>query len=152
MADALGRAPFVGFAGIHFSITRDAEGVYRDWTFRPRVITRHIPGSNRADVQHMGTPPATVTWRLGFAPGTAYPAFVAKLGTQGRLTILAGREGSFTSAKGIVQAIHDQIYEHLDGVLLLAVEETAFQVDGYVECNATFMRAMNPLDGQAVSS
>lgn len=145
------RAPLIGFdsqasGGVRFRIARDGDGEYRDWDYRPTIVTDHIPGSNIAVSQYLGTPPVTVTWRLEFDDVAMYRRFRARLATTGTLTILAG----FSSAQGVVEVIQDYRYEHLDGVQLMAIEDVVFDIDGIVSCAATFQRAMDPVTGLAV--
>lgn len=146
------RAPLIGFDsrtsnGVRFRIARDGDGEYRDWEYRPEIVTDHIPGSNLAVSQYLGTPPATVAWSLEFDDVAMFRRFRARLATTGTLTILA----NYSSAQGIVEVIQDHRYEHLDGVQVLAIEDVVFDVDGVVTCNATFQRAMDPVTGRAVT-
>lgn len=138
--------PHIGFDGVRFSIVRGRGGEYPDWEYRPRIVTRHIPGSNTAVSQYLGTPPATVTWELEFDDVAMFRRFRAKLALSGTLTVLA----NFGSAQGVVEVIQDRVYEHLDAVQLLEIDGVAFDLDGVVTCSATFQRAMNPLTGLAV--
>lgn len=141
-------ASLIGFDDIRFTILiTGREDVYPGWRFAPTIVTRHIPGSNRAIVQHMGTPPASLSLRLEMADVDAYRALLARIGTVGSLVLLA----DFTSARGAVWHEHDRDYERLDDVLLAGLADEAFRVGGEVEVTATFQRAMNPLTGKAVT-
>lgn len=145
-----GYAPFVGFDGIPLHIDADqASGVYPDWVWQPVIEVRHIPGSNRSVVQHMGCPPATIVMHLWFAQDRDYRSFLRKQGVTGRLTLLA----RFTSAVGVVEHLVNTDYEHLDDVTLIRVSGPTYLAgDQGVECDATFIRAMDPLTGLAVTS
>lgn len=139
------RASLVGFDGVRFRVQSTDGGVYPDWQYQPTIVTRHIPGSNSAITQVMGTPPATLTLRLVFADIAAYRAFMAKQAVTGRLTLLA----NLTSASGTVEHLLGRDYEHLYGVLLTGISDTVVNVDKSVECSATFLRAMDPATGRA---
>lgn len=138
----------IGFDDIRFRVLESGDGVYPDWRIEPTIITRHIPGSNRAIIQHMGTPPATLTLRLAFDDVPTYRRMVARLGTNGTLTLLA----NFTSAVGTTFHRHGRDYEAYSATMLVGVDRTAIDPDGMVETDMTFQRAFNPVTGTAVSS
>lgn len=141
--------PFIGFDGVPFSIESSPSGTYPDWQWSPAIEIRHIPGSNTGVAQHMGNPPATITLRLSFTDVADYRLFMRKQGVTGTLTLLA----NFTSASGTVQHQLNADYEHLDATTLISVRDTQILIgDEGVDCQATFMRAMDPLTGLAVTS
>ena len=85
------------FDGIPFRIMRDGRSVtYTDWRIAPAFQKEHVPYSNITITERMGHAPAVVTWRLRFDRREEYYAFLAKLGSVGTLTVLAG----FQSLKG----------------------------------------------------
>lgn len=137
----------IGFDDIRFRVLESDDGVYPDWDVDPVIVTRPIPGSNRAIIQHMGTPPATLTLRLAFDDVPTYRRMVARLGTSGTLTLLA----NFTSAVGVVRHDHGRTYEAYDATLLTRIARTAIDPDGTVETDATFQRAFDPVTGEAVT-
>jgi hypothetical protein len=143
-----GFAPYVGFDLVPFDIQPSTAGTYPDWEWSQATEIRHIPGSNTAVVQHMGNPPATITLGLTFTDVADYRRFMQKQGVTGTLTLLA----NFTSAVGTVEHKINTDYEHLDGVTLLGVRGTQILIgDEGVECQATFLRAMDPLTGLAAT-
>lgn len=142
-------APFVGFDEVPFDIAPSSAGTYPDWEWTTATEVRHIPGSNKAVVQYMGNPPATITLGLSFVDVADYRRFMRKQGVTGVLTLLA----SFTSAVGTVVHRLNLDYELLDEVTLMGVRGAQILIgDEGVECQATFMRAMDPLTGLAVTS
>ena len=143
-----GLTPYVGFDLVPFDIAPSAAGTYPDWEWSQAIEVRHIPGSNTAVVQHMGNPPATITLSLFFDRVSDYRRFMQKQGVVGTLTLLA----NFTSAVGTVEHKLHVDYEHLDAVMLLSVRGTQILIGNEgVECQATFMRAMDPLTGLAAT-
>lgn len=137
-----------GFDDIRFRIMRDARsGVYRDWDgMEPIYADEHIPYSNHTVSELIGFTPAIVTWRL-MMDRDAYHALLARLGTTGTLTVLAG----FQSLKGTQYPTGQpgRVYEQLDHVRLRAMPSREFHVGGDVEVEATFERAVDPVTRRA---
>lgn len=141
-------APLIGFDDVRFTILiQGNEAVYPGWHFPTSLVTRPIPGSYRAIVQHMGGGPATLTLRLEFDSEDAFNAFHARLGTEGDLVLLAG----FSKARGDRWHQLGRDYDRLDHVLLADIKDDAHEIGGVVTCAATFQRAMNPVTGLAVT-
>lgn len=140
---------FTGFDGIRFEILADAgSGVYLDWGgMEPIYARQQIPYSNQVVRELIGYSPAVVTWRLQICRDD-YPDLLARIGTVGDLTVLAG----YQSLAGTQTTLGNPpaVYEVLDQVLLSAMPTREFHVDGYVEIDATWERAFDPVSRLAV--
>lgn len=142
---------FTGFDGIRFEILADRDsGVYRDWGgMEPIYAEEQIPYSNLVTRELMGFTPALVTWRLQIPCQESYNALLARLGTVGTLTVLAG----YQSLKGEQTTLGNppMVYELLDNVLLRAMPTREHHPDGFREVEATFQRAFDPASRLAVT-
>lgn len=140
-----------GFDDIRFAILADPDAdVYRDWDgMEPIYAEEQIPYSNIVVSELIGFTPATVTWRLELSRD-AYHALLARLGTSGTLTVLAG----YQSLRGeqVTRGTPGRVYERLDQVRLRALPRREHHVDGSVEIEATFERAVDPVTRRAVVS
>lgn len=138
-----------GFDGVHFEVMADqGSGVYRDWVIKERLVQTTIPGTNRVYDEHMGFDPARVSWTLSFCCQDAYHALLARYGMTATLTVLY----DYQSLKGTgpPTMITGRLYEHLDNVLLLDIDDTPHFVDGSIEADVTFRRTVDPVTRLAV--
>lgn len=137
------------YDGIPFRILRDGRSVtYTDWRIVSAAKKEHVPYSNITITERMGHAPAVVTWRLRFHRKDDYFAFLAKLGTVGTLTVMAG----FQSLKGTQVTLGNppRWYEVLDQVSVEDIRNQEIALDGSVELDCTFERQIDPLTRLAV--
>lgn len=138
-----------GFDGVLFDIAADPRsGVYRDWIIRPVVRETHIPGTNRTYIERLGYEPARVTWTLRFWHPNDYYDLLEKYLMTGTLTVLAG----YQSLKGTDYHHLGHDYTELDNVVLREIGDSPHFVDGVVETEVTFQRAVDPVTRLAVVS
>ena len=143
-------APYIGFDDVHFRILRDSSslGQVADWSLNPVIPSRHVPGTNITVTQFMGFGLAQVTWTLRFGCRHQYHALMAKLAQRGTLRVLYGMQ----SHKGVQKSILDRVYEELPQTQLIGISNVVTYVDGSVECQATFQRAIDPVTRETVVS
>lgn len=138
---------YIGFDGVPFTVlAQEGEAVYTDWDQPHDEALFRIYDSNTTIVQHLGAGLATWTVTLGFEDLATYWALKARQTAVGVLTILAG----YTSARGTEYHFNGEHLEDLEAVELVRLSPAKIAVGHeWIETEATFRRAMNPLTGRA---
>ena len=131
----------------YFRIERDdRSGVLPDWSQELVSATEHVPGSNRSITQMSGFGLASLTLALWLDDRDGYVFFRKLLGSTGTLVLLA----NFTSHEGELRHELGRDYEYFADTTLMQIGRAEHHIGGYVRCEATFVRAFDPVTNTAV--
>jgi hypothetical protein len=124
------------FGTIRFRVLRDGAGaaVAPGWERASHIAEEHVPGSDRTITFLLGRGPRDVTWRVECPSIAEQQALEDAIQTTATLVLPHGTQ----NAPATVHDYFGDLYDHIDGVVLLDVTNVVVHREGTVRADARF--------------